>query len=332
MRQFNSNVKVNVIDNRKNGGNYKWQIEKLDVILDFFNDDFFNDYPNVKVNVIVNSKEVFPKMIVDGVSIFPDYIRYFKAFSKSKKEMVEEMNYMVEMMNNELNNNMEENNMSNEMVNNVDLFNVYVKDVLVNEYIDAVSSAEDFADAYGDDCVENQYICGAMNYEYDIRQIWADWCWENNVMNHSDAYKYYDDNRDMFICEDDLDDIVSGLDGTDDVGDGECLVWVRNPYYVEQEQVENDSPCLDDVDRVVKVIEGYVNNYEGMLMNYDGNSASICVPWDVFNEDDMNMLIEDADFEEYVVDVLMGRDIKDMLVYDDGVYVSVDAKKFDKVA
>ena len=195
MRQFNSNVKVNVIDNRKNGGNYKWQIEKLDVILDFFNDDFFNDYPNVKVEVIVNSKEVLPKMIVDGMSIFPDYIRYFKAFSKSKKEMVEEMNYMVEMMNNELNNNMEENNMSNEMVNNVDLFNVYVKDVLVNEYIDAVSSAEDFADAYGDDCVENQYICGAMNYEYDIRQIWADWCWENNVMNHSDAYKYYDDNR-----------------------------------------------------------------------------------------------------------------------------------------
>ena len=104
MRKINSNVKVNVIDNRKNGGNYKWQIEKLDVILDFFNDDFFNVYPNVKVNVIVNSEEVFPKMIVNGVSVFPDYIRYFKAFSKSKKEMVEEMNYMVEMMNNELNN------------------------------------------------------------------------------------------------------------------------------------------------------------------------------------------------------------------------------------
>lgn len=331
MKQTNSNVKVNVIDNRKNGGNYKWQIEKLDVILDFFNDDFFNDYPNVKVEVIVNNKEVFPKMIVDGVAVFPDYIRYFKAFSKSKKEMVEEMNYMVEMMNNELNNNMEENNMV-DMVNEIDLFNVYVKQMLLNEYDNAVSSAEDFADTYGDDCVENEYICGSLDYDYDIRKMWADWCWENDVLSRDDAYKYYDDNSDMFICEDDLDNIVEGLDGTDDVGNGECLVWVKNPYYVEQEQVENDSPYLDDVDRVVKVIEGYVNNYEGMLMDYNGYSASICVPWDVFNEDDMKMLIEDADFEEYVVDVLMGRDIKDVLVYDDGVYVSVDADMFDKVA
>lgn len=331
MKQTNSNVKVNVIDNRKNGGNYKWQIEKLDVILDFFNDDFFNDYPNVKVEVIVNNKEVFPKMIVDGVSVFPDYIRYFKAFSKSKKEMVEEMNYMVEMMNNELNNNMEENNMV-DMVNEIDLFNVFVKQMLMDEYNDAVSSANDFADAYGDDCVENQYISGGMDYDYDIRQMWADWCWKNDVMSRDDAYKYYDANRDMFICEDDMDEIVEGFDGTDDVGDGECLIWVRNPYYVEQEQVENDSPYLDDIERVVKVIEDYVNNYKGMLMDYDGNSASICVPWDVFNEDDMKMLIEDEEFEACVVGVLMGGDIKDVLVYDDGVYVSVDADMFDKVA
>ena len=155
--------------------------------------------------------------------------------------------------------------------------------------------------------------------------MWADWCWKNDVMSRDAAYKYYDANRDMFISMEDIDKLVEGLDGTDDVGDGECLVWVRNPYYVEQEQVKNDSPCLDDVERVVKVIEDYVNNYNGY-------SASICVPWDVFNEDDMKMLIEDADFEEYVVDVLMGRDIKDMLVYDDGVYVSVDADMFDNVA
>jgi hypothetical protein len=95
------------------------------------------------------------------------------------------------------------------------------------------------------------------------------------------------------------------------------------------DMVKNNPPCLD---RVVNTIKDYVDNYEGILMDYNGYSASICVPWDVFNEDDMKMLIEDADFEEYVVDVLMGRDIKDMLVYDDGVYVSVDAEMFDKVA
>lgn len=94
---------------------------------------------------------------------------------------------------------------------------------------------------------------------------------------------------------------------------------------------KNDSPCLDDVDRVVKVIEDYVNNYTmSYLDNYGG--CVVCVPWDIFNEDDMKMLIEDDGFEGCVVGVLMGRDIKDVLVYDDGVYVSVDAKMFDKVA
>ena len=88
---------------------------------------------------------------------------------------------------------------------------------------------------------------------------------------------------------------------------------------------KNSSPCLNDVERVVKIIEDYIKGYNGY-------SASICVPWDVFDEDDMKMLIEDGVFEACVVDVLMGRDIKDMLVYDDGVYVSVDADMFEKVA
>lgn len=243
---------------------------------------------------------------------------------KIKRGMDKAVAYVMESVNN-----MEENNMEE---NNVEMFNDYVKVVLLNEYNDAVSSAEDFADAYGDDCVENEYICGGMEYDFDIRKVWADWCWENDVMSRNDAYKYYDENSDMFICEDDLDDIVEGLDGTDDVGDGSCLVWVKNPYYVEQEQVENDSPCLDDVDRVVKVIKDYVDNYEGMLMDYNGFTASICVPWDVFNEDDMKMLIEDDGFEVYVSQYLMMTDIYDMLVYDDGVYVSVDADMFEKVA
>lgn len=87
-----------------------------------------------------------------------------------------------------------------------------------------------------------------------------------------------------------------------------------------------------DSAKVAKVIKEYVNDYEGLLMDYNGYSASICVPWDVFNEDDMKMLIEDEEFEFYVSQYLMKTDIYDMLVYDDGVYVSVDAKKFNNVA
>ena len=241
---------------------------------------------------------------------------------KIKRGLADAVAYCVSRI--EINNNMEENNMV-DMVNEIDLFNVYVKDMLVNEYNDSVSTAEDFADAYGDTFAEQEYLCGSMEYVYNIRQMWVVWCWKNDVMSRDDAYKYYDSNRDMFICEDDLDDIVEGFDGTEDVGDGSCLLWAKNPYYVEQEQVENSSPCLNDVERVVKIIEDYIKGYNGY-------SASICVPWDVFDEDDMKMLIEDGVFEACVVGVLMQRDIKDVLVYDDGVYVSVDANMFDKVA
>ena len=48
----------------------------------------------------------------------------------------------------EFNNDMEENNM-NDMANNVGMFNVYVKDVLVEDFKNAVESAEDFANEYG---------------------------------------------------------------------------------------------------------------------------------------------------------------------------------------
>lgn len=332
MKQTNSNVKVNVIDNRKNGGNYKWQIEKIDVILDFFNDDFFNDYPNVKVEVIVNNKEVFPKMIVDGVAVFPDYIRYFKAFSKSKKEMVEEMNYMVEMMNNELNNNMEENNMNTEMMNAlVNDFNDYVVSKVKTDYKNAVDST---IDAYSEVFVdgESEYVCGGFEYDYDIRKMWVDYVLNEREVydiSKNDLYDYYDEDMDDFISVADLDNIVERFENSDDVSYGECLIWVKNPHYNAE---INDTPYLDDVERVVKVIKDYVINYEGMLMDYNGFSASMCVPWDVFNEDDMKMLIEDEMFEVYVSQYLMMTDIYDMLVYDDGVYVSVDAKKFNKVA
>lgn len=104
--------------------------------------------------------------------------------------------------------------------------------------------------------------------------------------------------------------------------------------YVMESVVVNNMEENNMVDRVVKVIEGYVNNYEGMLMDYDGNSASICVPWDVFDEDDMKMLIEDGDMYKCVGYALMvdGVPLREILVYDDGVYVSVDAKMFDNVA
>lgn len=103
---------------------------------------------------------------------------------------------------------------------------------------------------------------------------------------------------------------------------------------VAENAPQNNAPCLDidiAVDRVVNTIKDYVNNYDGLMLDYDGDSACICVGWDNFSEEDMQMLIEDDVFEGLVVGELVGEDIEDVLVYDDGVYVTVDYDKtFDK--
>lgn len=265
------------------------------------------------------------------------------AMGKIKRGMDKAIAYVMESVNK----NMEENNMV-DMVNEVDLFNVYVKNVLLNDYIDAVSSAENFADAYGEDCVENEYVCGGMDYDYNIRQMWMEWCFKNDVMSRNDAYKYYDSNRDMFICEDDMDEVVEGFDGTEDVGDGECLVWVKNPYYVAEDVVKNDAPCLDedeyddnewsDRDLLIKntadTIKDYLGNYIPSYLDKFGDCV-ITVYWDEFTEDMMKNMIEDDNFAEQVQTLVYGADgiIYDFLVYDDGVYVTVDYDRwFNKVA
>ena len=164
-----------------------------------------------------------------------------RGFDKAIADVLEKGFNNMFNNNNNNNNNMEENNMSNEMVNNVDLFNVYVKDVLVNEYNNACDST---IDACFDS--ENEYECGGFNYDYDIRKMWVDYC--TNVidvydMDRDDLYNYYDENSDMFISVDDLDEVVDGFENTDDVGNGECLIWVKNPCYIAE---INDTPCLDD--------------------------------------------------------------------------------------
>lgn len=347
--QFNVNVYgVN------NFGNRKWMLRAVEVIRDYFtfNDDADN---GLIVNVIVNTHEIIVKAEFNGKKYFafPIQPRYGK---NQIKDILNNMGVVKDVIdvytNNMVNNNMEENKM-NDMVNNVDMFNGYIMDdVLVKDFYYAVESAEVFANEYGDTFAENEHICGDFDYDYDIRQMWADWCWKNDVMSRDDAYKYYDSNRDMFICEDDLDDIVEGFDGTEDVGDGECLVWVSNPYYVAEDMVKNDTPCLDEdeydedeyddnewsdrdwlIKRTADTIKDYLGNYMPSYLDKFGDCV-ITVYWDEFDEDMMKNMIEDDNFALQVKSLVYGVDgIEGFLVYDDGVYVSVDYDKmFNKVA
>lgn len=350
---FQFNVNVNGVNNL---GNRKWMLRAVEVIRDYFT---FTDGADegLIVNVVVNTHEIIVKAEFNGKKYFalPIQPRYGKNQIKDILDNMGVVKDVIDVYTNNMvnsNNNMEENNM-NDMANSVEMFNEFIKDMLLNEYNDVVNSADNFAHDLGDECVDDEYVCGRMIYDYDIRKMWADWCWKNDVMNHNDAYKYYDDNNDMFICEDTLDDIVEGLDGTDDVGYGECLVWVKNPYYVDKDVVKNDTPCLDEYDEdeyddnewsdrdlliknTADTIKDYLGNYMPSYLDQFGDCV-ITVYWDEFTEDMMKNMIEDDNFAMSVRDSLYRRGLfeklSDFLVYDDGVYVTVDYDKmFNKVA
>lgn len=159
-----------------------------------------------------------------------------------------------------------------------------------------------------------------MDFEDFCDKLWDDYVWNavldsgctDEALEGETRYVMEFEDRVRYIIENEIDSMFISYD---DMVGAEI----------------NDTPCLDDVDRVANVIKDYVDNYTmSYLDNYGG--CVVCVPWDKFNEDDMMMLIEDDVFENCVVDALMQKDIKDVLVYDDGVYVSVDAKMLDQVA
>ena len=89
-----ANVVVKNIDNRANGGNYKWQVEKINIINEFFNAEFFSEdglLEGAEVVIVVNENEVSPRLYVDGVVFWPKNMSCFKSSSKSERAMMAEM-------------------------------------------------------------------------------------------------------------------------------------------------------------------------------------------------------------------------------------------------
>lgn len=110
---------------------------------------------------------------------------------------------------------------------------------------------------------------------------------------------------------------------------------------VDEDEVEENSHFGDDFDidsgieRVADTIEKYLGNYTPSYLDQFGDCV-ITIYWDEFSDNDMKMLIEDNIFAMSVRDTLYDRgvivNLSGFLVYDDGVYVTVDYDKmFNKV-
>lgn len=93
-----ANVRLRYNDIRNNGGNYKWQIEKINIITAFFDAEFFSEEglgEYASVEIIINGDEVFPVIYVDGKRFSPISNKHFKSTSHSIKGMIAEMENMA---------------------------------------------------------------------------------------------------------------------------------------------------------------------------------------------------------------------------------------------
>ncbi len=175
-----------------------------------------------------------------------------------------------------------------------------------------------------DECVEDLCLVEdgkTMDFDKFCDVLWNDYVWDEvftdeALENDTREWMEFND-RVRYIIENEKENIYINYD--DEI--------------VGEIAEENDAPCLDiDIDRVVNTIKSYLANYTPSYLDQFGDCV-ITIGWDEFSESDMQMLIEDDVFEGLVIDSLVGENISDMLVYDDGVYVTVDYDKmFNNVA
>lgn len=163
----------------------------------------------------------------------------------------------------------------------------------------------------------------------------------HNMWNANDAI---DEDRLRELLFDKLDGVAE-IDFAEPDDKDILRIWFNRP-------IKKDAPCLDaenvesgfgdmywemygESERVADTIEKYLGSYTPSYLDQFGECV-ITIYWDEFNEQDMKMLIEDNIFAMSVRDTLYKRgvieNLSGFLVYDDGVYVTVDYDKmFNKV-
>ena len=341
-----ANVNVVVRDNRANGGNFKWQVNAVKRIKAWF-DIYDLDMSGVNLDIIVNASEIAVKAEHNGVMYLIDTpITAKTSMSKIDSIVGDSFRSLVMAIS------MEVLKQENEQVveqENEDID--YLVTIFNEKMVEGIS--KDFECAlhtiaeYGDPSGENEYVCGGFNYERDYEHEWVEFYNENGNGGINHAYEIFRNASDFtyvdFFNEDSACDLVYELGdtygvGVDDNSWGECLLWVKNPYY--NAEVDN-TPILDNdidrgIERVADTIEKYLGSYMPSYLDKFGDCV-ITIYWDSFTEQDMEMLIENDIFAMSVRDTLYERgvieNLNGFLVYDDGVYVTVDYDKmFNKVA
>ena len=316
-----ANVNVVVRDNRNNGGNFKWQVNAVKRIKAWF-DIYDLDMSGVNVEIIVNASEIAVKAEHNGVKYLIDTpITAKTSMTKVDSIVADSFRSIVSVVCMEaIKNEIAENEQDED-----DAAIEYLREVMPLIPMDIISEKID-------ECVEDLCLVEdgkTMDFDKFCDVLWDDYVWDEvftdeALENDTREWMEFND-RVRYIIENEKENIFINYHG-----EIECEIAPNN-----------DTPCLDyDIDRgierVADTIEKYLGSYIPSYLDQFGDCC-ITIYWDEFSDDDMKMLIENDIFAMSVRDTLYERgvivNLSGFLVYDDGVYVTVDYDKmFNKVA
>ena len=141
----------------------------------------------------------------------------------------------------------------------IDMFNMYMQGRVCEDFDALVMDLQE-----SDSDTENEYIYSMFDWDYDIEDEWLRYITNMDDLNisHNYALEFYRENQEEFIglddiCEwvDDFEDDEEGI-GIDDNCCGSCLVYVKNPNWVNENAIKNDTPMLDEeIEKIEKIAD-----------------------------------------------------------------------------
>lgn len=192
----------------------------------------------------------------------------------------------------------------------VQSFNEMMKEKVRKDFEGHIASTEE-AGIYDE---ELDYVCCSFDYGFDYEYEWREFAWEQDKVQPSVAVEFYRDNGEMFIDMDAMYEYVEKLAdeygvGLDDHCGGQCLIWVKNPYYVSSVLETASTTANEDMEHMLI----------DYLMSFDDRPS--WVKKDVFDFENGGDYFDIIMFGSYHIKLHYNPEYKntDVAVADDGL-------------
>lgn len=171
----------------------------------------------------------------------------------------------------------------------IEEFNEWMRDNMRDDFESHIEGIKECG-VYFEDM---DYVEGDFEYNFDCDNVWCNYAKEQLRMEHYEAMDFYKEYEDEFITIDDMyeyvEDLADEFDaGLDDHSCGHCLIYVKNPYYINPDNVDDEQYVVfadygDRYELVGKDDEFVFDNLDYAIVVRDeycrdnGVKASVCL-------------------------------------------------------